>query len=271
MKFFKRVCSVFRRRKRGAHAAPSWQGCNNVVAVRDGREYAINCGSNFYIQGEGNRVVLNCDLLDSVVTEWPQAINVRIEGNNNRIELELPLGDCFDVSILMAEDDNVLTIKTTKYGLAAVSLVCGHGGQIHIGEDISLRRGGCSILSQGSYDKPSAIKIGNDVRIAAGVYIRNSYGETMVCPETDMPISAPRDITIGDHVWIMSRCMIFAGCCIPNGSALAACSFASKAFDEENTLLAGVPAGVVKRGIKWQVGPYHETMENWLKAQGRDV
>lgn len=59
-------------------------------------------------------------------------------------------------------------------------------------------------------------------------------------------------IKIGSRVWIGCGVLVLNGSVIPDGCVVAAKSVVSKAFDEENCLIAGNPAQIVKRNISWQ-------------------
>lgn len=60
-----------------------------------------------------------------------------------------------------------------------------------------------------------------------------------------------RNIRVGNHVWIGSRVTVLKGAVIPNGCVVAANTVVNKEFTEENCLLAGNPAKVVKRNVNW--------------------
>ena len=65
-------------------------------------------------------------------------------------------------------------------------------------------------------------------------------------------IDNEKGITIGNDVWIGSGVKILKGASIPNSTIVAAGAIVNKVFIEENTLLGGVPARVIKRGVNWQ-------------------
>lgn len=59
-------------------------------------------------------------------------------------------------------------------------------------------------------------------------------------------------IQIGSHVWIGSRVTVLKGTVIPNGCIVAAGSVVGGVFTEENCLLAGSPAKVIRREVSWK-------------------
>lgn len=63
-------------------------------------------------------------------------------------------------------------------------------------------------------------------------------------------IEDPR-IVIGDRVWIGCNCLVLRGVHIADGCVVAANSVVTSSFLEQNCLIAGSPARVVRRGVSW--------------------
>jgi acetyltransferase-like isoleucine patch superfamily enzyme len=59
-------------------------------------------------------------------------------------------------------------------------------------------------------------------------------------------------IVIGDHVLIGANVKVMKGSRIPNGCVVPAGSVVTKAFEQENCLLAGNPARVIKENVSWK-------------------
>jgi acetyltransferase-like isoleucine patch superfamily enzyme len=59
-------------------------------------------------------------------------------------------------------------------------------------------------------------------------------------------------ITIGNNVWIGCNSFIYKGVNIPNGCVIASNSVVKSSFFEENTLIAGNPAVVIKKNVTWK-------------------
>ncbi|MEN0054755.1 MAG: acyltransferase [Mucilaginibacter sp.] len=60
------------------------------------------------------------------------------------------------------------------------------------------------------------------------------------------------EIAIGNHVWIGCNCFFYKGSRIPDNCIVAANSVVKDAFYEENTLIGGNPAKVIKRNVNWK-------------------
>ena len=74
-------------------------------------------------------------------------------------------------------------------------------------------------------------------------------------PITDMNgiiLNEDKHIVFGNNVWVGCRCTILKGTNIGNNIMIGANSTIRANFIEENTIVAGNPATIVKRGIKWE-------------------
>ena len=61
-----------------------------------------------------------------------------------------------------------------------------------------------------------------------------------------------RPIAVGKHVWIGAECKILKGTVIPDGCIIAANTCIYKRFDEENCIIGGYPAKIIKKDIWWE-------------------
>jgi acetyltransferase-like isoleucine patch superfamily enzyme len=64
-------------------------------------------------------------------------------------------------------------------------------------------------------------------------------------------INQAADVEVGNHVWIGYRVLINKGVVIPENTIIGTGAVVTKSFTEENTVIAGVPAKVVKRNVNW--------------------
>ncbi len=88
------------------------------------------------------------------------------------------------------------------------------------------------------------VTIGEGVIIAPGVTIRDSDAHSIKGSET------AKEVEIGNHVWIGTNAIILKGVKIGDNSVIAAGAVVTKDVPK-NSLVAGVPAKVIKKNIEW--------------------
>ena len=91
------------------------------------------------------------------------------------------------------------------------------------------------------------IKIGEDVAIARDVIIRDTDGHNILYEGYEKD----KEVIIGNHVWIGNKAMILKGVTIGDGAVIAAGAIVNNDVPEKS-LVAGVPARVIKTDIEWK-------------------
>lgn len=152
--------------------------------------------------------------------------NIWVQGNNNRISI----GKCksltnIHVSMPQNWDNRELIINDFRYFLNVGFSVIGNNRKIHVGKD-------CMFSS--------------------GINVWTTDFHPIYDLETNKRVNEEQDIIIGDHVWLGREILISKGSIIPSGCVIGANSFVNKAFTKENTIIAGIPAKVVKENIRWE-------------------
>lgn len=64
-------------------------------------------------------------------------------------------------------------------------------------------------------------------------------------------LNPPKDIIIGNHVWIGSRVSIMKGVAIDDDCIVASGSVLTKPVEGKHQIIAGIPAKVVRTGVTW--------------------
>lgn len=98
----------------------------------------------------------------------------------------------------------------------------------------------CTIVSS------SSITIGENVDIAPRVYIGTGTHEIDVAYDHIAAKDISMDVVIGRGCWIAANASILPGANISEKCVVAAGAVVTKAFTESYSLLAGVPAKVIK-------------------------
>jgi acetyltransferase-like isoleucine patch superfamily enzyme len=121
----------------------------------------------------------------------------------------------------------------------------GRGVNLSIGSGAKLAIGNKSYINDGSrISAQNSITIGRDCAISFGVTIIDDDGHGIGLP----PYSAP--IIIEDEVWIGCNVTVLKGVTIGKGSVVAAGAVVTKSCPP-HSLLAGVPAKVIKQEVNW--------------------
>ncbi len=129
-----------------------------------------------------------------------------------------------------------------SFGIGEYSMVQTYGGEIKIGNSVSVQAG-CMLYGHGG------LTIGHRVSIATQTVIvpSNHNFDSM-----DIPIRLQGDsgkgITIGNDVWIGAGCKILDGVTIGSNSVIGAGSVVTRSIPERS-IVAGVPARVIKKRI----------------------
>jgi len=95
------------------------------------------------------------------------------------------------------------------------------------------------------------VYIGEDCMLSRSIEIRSTDVHKVFDLETNKRLNMPDDVYIGNHVWIAAKVTISKGSCIADGCVVGANSFVNKKFEEKNIVIAGIPAKVVREGIRW--------------------
>ena len=109
--------------------------------------------------------------------------------------------------------------------------------------------GYCSIFCR------KKIAIGNDNMWGWNVTIMDNDGHPIYNPDNEV-INNPREITIGNNVWLGSDTNIMKGSHIPDGCIVGKGSTVTRKETKTNSILAGCPAKVVKENISWSRGGF---------------
>lgn len=71
--------------------------------------------------------------------------------------------------------------------------------------------------------------------------------------ENNQVINPDKEIIIGEHVWIGSRCTILKGAVVKKGNVIAANSVITGKNDFQNSIIGGYPIKIIKGNISWSV------------------
>jgi acetyltransferase-like isoleucine patch superfamily enzyme len=172
-------------------------------------------------------------------------VTIKLGGCNNR----LIIGEGCELShceIRLDGDNNLIEIgPRARFSSGKIFLRQTSGQHIRIGADTTV---------QGAYllvDEAASIDIGRDCMFSTDILIRTGDKHSILDAVSGERLNPSRDVKIADRVWLGRAVQILKGTVIQSESVVGAGSLVSRAFDEGNCVIAGVPAKVVKRGIRW--------------------
>lgn len=197
--------------------------------------------TNFIIHGMNNSISVGKATLKNVV--------IHIYGNNNTIDIDIDVlvMDCKILIYYRKQTSNYNKIKIlhNTHILSTINIMHCDNSVVTIGKNTLLHRGGGIVLAE-----ESKVSIGDDCLIASNVQIKTSDHHSI----TDLNghrINLAGNITIGNKVWIAEEVTICKNAIIPSNSVVAFRSLVNKPFTQENILLAGMPAKIIRKGISW--------------------
>lgn len=121
------------------------------------------------------------------------------------------------------------------------------GSKVEIRENAELILGSGYMNYGASIECYQRIVIGDNACIAEGVVIRDSDNHVISREGYIMT----EEVIIGDHVWIGTKAIILKGVHIGDGAIIAAGAVVTKDVPAY-TLVAGVPAKIIKTNVKWE-------------------
>lgn len=167
-------------------------------------------------------------------------------GSNNVVQIDKSC-QILDLKITLIGSNNKIIIKEGCYMNGSNTIyVIGDGNSLVIGKNCSFS-GDFHIVPENGH----SITIGDDCLFAVSSYIRTSDGHP-IYDEEGVRINEPKDVVIGNHVWMGQRSAIVKGAHIGNGCVIGMMSMANKAYPD-NTVIAGIPGKVIKENIHWKV------------------
>jgi len=125
----------------------------------------------------------------------------------------------------------------------------GKGCRFDIGKEAEARFGMGIMSANINYIIMHGLEVGDDFLISWGCeFVDEDFHRLDFEGRKDRD---PR-IVIGNHVWIGANVMVLKGSRIPNGCVVAAGSVVTRVFEQENCLIGGNPAKVIKENVTWK-------------------
>ena len=207
--------------------------------------------------------------LKSIVRKRYRLINIlpfnnRIRARKTKIVNE---GAALIKCEIKSRGNNTIIFRKGAIIRNTVIHIYGNNNLVEVGENASLNYGNIHVEDDGNRVvigagtnicgkthlaciEGKSILIGNDCLFSSEIVLRTGDSHS-VLDLNGKRINYSEDIVISDHVWVGYRVSIGKGVVISKNTVIGTGAIVTKSCDEENVVLAGVPAAVVKSGINW--------------------
>lgn len=165
-------------------------------------------------------------------------------GENNTIELKGNV-NLFKCNITITGRNNRIIIGEGSYIKESVFWIEGDNNIIEIGKGTSINSNNNFTCTEGH-----KLSIGERCLFSTDVNFQVGDGHGIFDADGNR-INQTEDIIVGNHVWIGKRVSILKGVRIPDDTVIGTGAIVTKKFSQEKTVIAGIPAKIIKENIEW--------------------
>tara|TARA_B100001750_G_scaffold53429_2_gene40613 strand:- start:1839 stop:2513 length:675 start_codon:yes stop_codon:yes gene_type:complete len=171
-------------------------------------------------------------------------LRIRVNGDRNRIRI--PASCYLRGAFIQVEGSNneVVFGDAVKVSLGAKIVVNDDEGRLSVGRGTTIESVRLEVAGGAS------LSIGDDCMLAYEVDVRNTDSHSVLSLDTGERLNPDADVVIGDRVWVGAHAMVMKGTVIGNDSVIASRSVLTRAVPE-HSVAAGVPARIVRQGVRW--------------------
>lgn len=202
-----------------------------------------------YIKGNNNKIIVIENGKEKLLKNGDKlyGVNIAILGDNNTIKLKYPIKFNGSQLRIMMCNNTYTEINPTPYadGLM-ITMSYGSEQKCIIGEGTT----SCGL----KIDLPSKSScfIGKDCMFAEFVKIWCGDCHAITDKITGELINPdPESLQIGNHCWIGESSRLLKHASLPDNTIVGTYSVVTKKFDEENLIIAGNPAKIIKKNAVW--------------------
>ena len=98
----------------------------------------------------------------------------------------------------------------------------------------------------------TSINIGKDCLFSSDIVFRIGDSHSLL-DNMGRRINPSKSIEVGNHVWVGHRVLVNKGAKIPSDSIVGTGAIVTKQFTEDNIVIAGVPAKIIKDNVSWNI------------------
>jgi acetyltransferase-like isoleucine patch superfamily enzyme len=215
---------------------------------------------NAAIVGTNNKIIVHGKEFKGKI----KGLHIEITGNNNTIKIADP--SIFTNSRIIIKSNGVDVSIGTADIINNLFIFANYGGnnqKCSIGNNIVCIHG----LTVWLHEDGAELKICDNCMLSSGIEIWASDGHSIIDCNTNKLINrSTSPIIIGEHCWIAKGVRFLKKASIPADTIVGSGAIVSKTFTETNTIIAGNPAKIIKRDVRWEFPtPSQYEMEHSVK------
>jgi acetyltransferase-like isoleucine patch superfamily enzyme len=212
-----------------------------------------------------NEIIYNGSRIFSNV-EAPK-FNLNIHGLDNTVILNESIGNGFaHISIQGTVRRCKVVVGKRNHITSNLSIHFYAGGgrspensQITIGDD-NIFNGNVSII--GGTHNDTVVSIGNENLFADNINISGAVDHLIYDVNTKEKLSQEVGVMLEDRIWVCSEARILNKSQVSSDTIVAARALVNKEFKQNNVLISGVPARVVRSNVMWHLHTTDDYLSN---------
>ena len=154
---------------------------------------------------------------------------IRINGDNNHIIIKGTNHKIYSIKVTEIKDNNKITIGNNFYQTGFLKIDFANNSNLNF-------------------------EIGDNCMFGQNInFMLGDFHKIIDLKTSEQTNKSKSGIKIGNHVWIARDVKVLKDISIPNNTIIATQSLVTKSFTEENTLIGGVPAKILKQDVTWQI------------------
>ena len=179
------------------------------------------------------------------IANYP-GLKINFLGNNSRVIIENPVR-INKLNAWIGNDCEVYIGNSVDVRGYLHIFASANKSRIRIGDKCSFTGVTIRMESEPNLE----VEIGNRCLFSDKIIIRSSDSHTIFDCKTKVPLNVPRKVKIGNHVWIGYGVNILKNTLLPNNCVGATQSLVTKEFHDDNCVIGGIPAKILRTNINW--------------------
>lgn len=148
---------------------------------------------------------------------------------------------------MISNNANIEILSNKK--ISNLFIFCAHGNYQKVFIDEETTIGGCALFLD---EENATVLVGRDCMFSREIIILASDGHAIMDESTREVLNKiKKPVVIGNHCWIGYRANISKNAILPDNTIVGLSSCVTKEYQDKNTILAGNPAKIIKRGVVW--------------------